>query len=62
MKVEEKVQLKASRLYLQKFSERKQPSKNIFCNIETKLRKTCKVFNLFKYTFYKCKCTYLILK
>lgn len=35
--------LKASRLYLQKFPERKQPSKITFSNVEKKLRNTGKI-------------------
>lgn len=42
--------LKASQQYLQKFPERKQPSRATFSNIEKKLRKTGKLFNLLKCT------------
>jgi len=42
--------LKAFRQYFQKFPERKQPSRDTFSNIEKKLRKTGKLFNLLKYT------------
>lgn len=45
----EKSTFKASRLYFQRFPERKQPSRATFSSVEKKLQNTGKIFNLFKY-------------